>query len=317
MALELVFWTWVLIAFLHSAWALSEGYRSGSWRPALRNLGFWTLLASLILAGVYGLAVKILALSIHVSLPGWGMVITCLGVFFAVKFLTKGHQVEVSGEDVKALHSLLERLKEIPTKKELVEGLELPGQGEKGKEIREEVERLIEEISDLPEEIAKETTDRMSERLSGLSDYEAGQDYQLKSVREFESMGFDVDNYPSGGEYPDHVLSYADDIVGAVEVRHKKITKSTTLRRSNFVTGFDYADRCDVPLVLKWWNPETDRLWLCVVEPNELDDDFNLTVPIWLWRPELSRKEKTNMQRDLAKTRRRIRKLAESGENED
>lgn len=181
----------------------------------------------------------------------------------------------------------------------------------------EKVSRAVsDQVSSVPEDTAERTVERVSERLSGMKEYEAGQDYQVKSVREFEAEGFDeVRNYPSSSKKPDHVLVNAGQVVGAVEVRHKKITGSKTLKRSNFVTAFDYATEKGVPLILRWWNSETERLWLHVVEPEEFmieaEDNFKVTVPTWLWHSDLDEEEKREMKRDLLRAEKKIRELAE------
>lgn len=183
--------------------------------------------------------------------------------------------------------------------------------------IMEEVRREIRDSANasLSEEDKEDIGEVVFSKVKGLKEGERGLNFQSLSAQEFLTIGFDeVESYERGN-MPDEILKNKIDgemrPVAVTEDRDRKITGSTTLSYGNLKSAIDYAGERDLPVIIRWWNPPTRKLWYHVVEPGEVGEDFSLTVPRGLWKEEPSGGEERELIRKNKEAKARILELAE------
>jgi len=209
--------------------------------------------------------------------------ITAFGLAFSLLLGVIGKATGKRQEIERAVQKALEEAKE--------DGGEEGAEGETGGEVRTE-ERMRKVIREELEGAMGE----LELSLGGSRSYETGQEYQRRVAQELESAGFEVEDNVGRGK-PDCVIKRDGREVGIVAVRRAGVTKSRTVRWKDFKGDLDYARKSHLPLIISWWNPARRRLWLHVVEPEEIENidpndeeskrEFRLTVPKWFWHEEL------------------------------
>ncbi|KXA92676.1 hypothetical protein AKJ64_02555 [candidate division MSBL1 archaeon SCGC-AAA259E17] len=142
----------------------------------------------------------------------------------------------------------------------------------------------------------------------GADSFEKGQSFQRLTCQLLSLLGFEVVNHPPKG-MPDHEVSINGGLQFAVGTRQSHETKSRTVKWRDFQSGFNFARGRGVPFMIIWWNSSRDRLWIKVVEPDELDVEdergFKLTMPKWVWRGEEKYTEQDDKDREKSYRRAR------------
>ncbi|KXA95442.1 hypothetical protein AKJ37_06820 [candidate division MSBL1 archaeon SCGC-AAA259I09] len=164
----------------------------------------------------------------------------------------------------------------------------------------------FEDADQFAEEIGKKVT----EMVVGADSFEKGQSFQKLTCQLLTLLGFEVVNHPSKGK-PDHEVSVNGSLQFAVGARQSHETGSRTVKWRDFQSGFNFAKDHGVPFMIIWWNSSRDRLWIKVVEPEELDvehkRDYKLTMPKWVWRGEEKYTEQDDRDREESQRRARVR----------
>jgi hypothetical protein len=195
---------------------------------------------------------------------------------------------------------LKERIKTPPSEDEL-EKL--------AKQIAGHVMKHIEGYRELTDEEIHRIADRVSEVIQGATAQREGISFQLESAQDLEVLGFKVVN-SEGRDKPDHLLYSGDKLVAMGSAKSLSIKDSWTLNTERAgKIEIEVARGRNLPLVVNIRNKENGREWACVIEPKDVQTDFTITAPSWLWKPKLTAAEEREMEASHREAGERLRQL--------
>ena len=152
------------------------------------------------------------------------------------------------------------------------------------------------------EELARKIFEKIGPGIKGMESQAEGISFQDAVAAFIELMGFRVESF-KGKEKPDHFLYAKNELIAIGSSKAYTITTSWTFHCQRIgEVELRAAKEGGLPLVLNVLNKATGRIWTKIIEPAEVGkvEEFSLTAPRWLWKPELTDKD----ARDMAESRR-------------
>ena len=162
------------------------------------------------------------------------------------------------------------------------------------------------------EGLAQKILEKIGPGIRGLESQAEGISFQDIFGACLELMGFEVENF-RGKERPDHLLYTRNELIAVGSSKAYTITTSWTFTSQRVgEVELHEAKNQNLPLVLAVLNKATGRLWIRIIEPADLKGeikDFSLTAPKWLWKPELTEKERQDMAESRRLAGKRLREM--------